>query len=284
MKNILSIDWEDWFHVCEAEHVYPRSQWDGLPSILDEATDRVLDLLDRKGARCTFFMLGYCAERHPELVARIAREGHEIGYHSYGHDLVYQTRPPAFAEDLRHGRRLLQELSGQTVAGFRAPQWSLNHKAEWAVDQLVKAGFAYDSSRAPLPIVGRSSFPETVHALRAGQDGGRLLELPPLVLKSPFCNLPAGGGWGLRTWPQSAIIGKAGRLNALGSPATFFFHPADFVGRRKDSRLPWRKRFVLHFGLRGIERIWETLFDCLQLTSAAEALAELGLEREKVTA
>jgi len=275
MKNCLSIDWEDWFHVCEVEHIYPRRDWDTFPSILEEATDKILELLNDKGVRGTFFMLGYCAARHPKLVRRIANQGHEVACHSFSHQLVYESDPEAFAVDLTRGKKLLEDLSGQAVRGFRAPQWSLNHRAAWAVDQLIAAGFEYDSSRAPLPIVGRSDSPEEVHLLPSANGKGRLVELPPLVFKTPWANLPAGGGWGLRTWPIRAIVGKASRLNAKGSPATFFIHPAEFMGRRRDSRLPWKKRFVLNFGLRRTEEVLDRLFEHLTLAAAADVLDEL---------
>lgn len=273
MKNIMTIDWEDWFHICEVDSLLPRDRWDTFPSILDEATDRMLELLDRHDARATFFVVGYAADRHPDLIRRIAAQGHEIAYHSFDHGLLHEATPTAFGADLRRGKALLEGLCGQTVSGFRAPQWSLNDQCAWAVDVLIREGFHYDSSRAPLPIIGRTGLPQCPHVLRGGSGTGQILELPPLVLSLPGLNVPAGGGWGLRTWPLGAVLRKVRKLNKMGHPATFFFHPVEFVAHRHGPRLPVVKRFVLSFGLRQAERIWEFLFDNIEFTTAAESIA-----------
>ncbi|NDY43510.1 DUF3473 domain-containing protein [Dissulfurirhabdus thermomarina] len=276
MKNVLSIDWEDWFHVCEVDRHLPRQRWDAFPSILDEATDVLLDLLQRRRTRATFFVVGYSAERQPELVRRIAREGHEVAYHGYDHTLVYETAPAAFAGDLAMGRALLGELTGQEIRGFRAPQWSLNQRAPWAVDEIIRAGFRYDSSRAPLPIVGNPAFPRSAHVLEVEEGRGRLVELPPLVLDLPGLPLPAGGGWGLRTWPLAAVVARARAMNRAGSPAVFHFHPVEFVRERPRARLPLVKRFVLRFGLRSTRRAWDYLLDRLEFTTAWDCVQALG--------
>lgn len=274
MRNILSIDYEDWFHICEVEHVLPRSGWDAHRSILDAATDWLLAELARRRAKATFFVVGYCAERHPDLVRRLAAEGHEIAFHTGEHALVHQFDRDAFRRDLRRGKALLRELTGRDVAGFRAPQWSLGLAGDWAVDTLVEEGFAYDSSRVPLPVIGRPDFPETVHTLAHGGGRGSLVEVPPLVLGLPGVTLPAGGGWGLRTLPLSAILAKARRINRAGSPATFFFHPAEFVRHPLPSGLPLAKRLVCAFGLRDTRRAWAYLFDHLELGPMGEAVRD----------
>jgi polysaccharide deacetylase family protein (PEP-CTERM system associated) len=270
-RNIVSIDFEDWFHVCEVEHVLPRSRWDTYRSILDETTDWLLAELARRGTRATFFLVGYSAARNPELVRRVAREGHEIAYHGYDHEMVAPGDPERFRRDLRRGRDLLRGIAGGEVTGFRAPQWSLGRAGPWAVDVLVEEGFAYDSSRVPLPIIGRPGFPERVHTLAHSRGAGRLVEFPPLILRLPGVNVPAGGGWGLRCWPLTAILAKTRRLNRAGIPATFFFHPAEFVSHRFLTKLPLAKRFVLSFAPRPTRRAWDFLFDHLEFGPMGEA-------------
>jgi len=274
MRNIISIDWEDWFHICEVEHLLPRDAWDSYPSILDEATDHILDLLAGHNVRATFFILGYSAARQPELVRRIAAAGHEIAHHSMQHELVYKMSPQAFTADLAEGKALLAELSGGQVQGFRAPQWSINQRCPWAIDALIQAGFTYDSSRAPLPIIGSMAYPETVHKISGVSGSSSLLELPPLVLRIPGLKVPAGGGWGLRIWPLRWIINKVRNLNRKGSPATFFLHPADFVKHRHGLRLPLVKRAVTSYGLRTVGRALEVLLDELEFTAASAVLTD----------
>lgn len=274
MRNVLSIDFEDWFHICEVEHLLPRAGWDAHRSILDAATDWLLAELARRRARATFFVVGYCARRHPDLIRRLAGEGHEIAYHTGEHTLVHRQDPAAFRRDLRQGKALLRELTGRGITGFRAPQWSLGLAGPWAVDALTAEGFAYDSSRAPLPVIGRPEFPETVHFLPQAGGHDRLVEVPPLVLALAGLRLPAGGGWGLRTLPLPAILAKVRRHNRAGSPATFFFHPAEFVPHPTPAGLPLAKRFVCSFGLRDTRRAWDYLFDHLHFGSMGEAVRD----------
>jgi peptidoglycan-N-acetylglucosamine deacetylase len=282
MRNIVSIDFEDWFHVCEVEHLLPRAHWDGYRSILDAATDWLLAELARRRTRATFFVVGYCAKRHPHLIRRLAAEGHEIAYHTADHGLVDCSDAAAFRQDLRRGRAQLQALSGRAVTGFRAPQWSLGRAGNWAVDVLVEEGFAYDSSRVPLPCLGRPEYPEQVHVLKHSTGAGRLVELPPLILKLPLVNVPAGGGWGLRCWPLTAILAKTRRLNRAGAPVTFFFHPAEFITHRFPVTLPLPKRFVCSFALRRTREAWDYLFDHLELGPMDEAAQTWLAARKKV--
>lgn len=272
IRNVVSIDFEDWFHVCEVEDVLPRADWDAYDSVLDAATDWLLAALARRRTLATFFMVGYCAERQPELVRRIAQAGHEIAFHGRDHGLVPDDAA-AFRRELRQGRDLLRRVAGREVAGFRAPQWSLGRVGDWAVDVLVEEGFAFDSSRVPLPCIGRPEFPETIHRLHHSGGRGALTEVPPLVLRLPGLTLPAGGGWGLRCWPLSLVVAKARRLNRAGLPATFFFHPAEFFPHRYPARLPLAKRFVVSFGLRCARTAWEFLFDHLEFGPMGEAVA-----------
>jgi polysaccharide deacetylase family protein (PEP-CTERM system associated) len=277
MQNIISIDWEDWFHICEVEHLFPRDKWDSYPSILDEATDRILELLGAKNTKATFFIVGYSAQRQPELIKRIADEGHEIAHHTMNHDLVYGLTPEIFAEDIREGKKVLEALSGQQIVGFRAPQWSLNHRTPWAADALIEAGYTYDSSMAPLPIIGNMRFPQHAHTVQGKKVEGNLIELPPLVLSFPGLNVPAGGGWGLKIWPLPWIINKVRTLNAAGSPACFFLHPVDFVKHGHGKDLPFVKRAVTSYGIRSTQKSCDFLFAHLELTSIKDALAGLAL-------
>jgi len=275
VKNGITIDWEDWFHICEVDHLLPRHEWDSYPSILPEATKNILAFLAARRIRATFFILGYCARRHPDLVESIARAGHEIAYHTDNHQLLYSHGPQDFQEDLQRGTTLLAELCDRQIHGFRAPQWSLNRKTPWAIDLLIKNNFRYDSSHAPMPIIGDPAFPEVVHGLKGSEGTGSIWEFPPLVLNLAGLKVPAGGGWGLRTWPISLIIRKVRALNRAGSPATFFLHPVDFTGHRYDRSLPLVKRAVLTYGLRRPLRSLTHLMDHLEFTSLSECLERL---------
>lgn len=276
VQNCISIDWEDWFHICEVDHLLPRHEWDSYPSILEEATGKILSFLAAHKTKATFFILGYSARRHPHLVERIAKAGHEIAYHTDNHQLIYDHSRQDFKDDLEMGSELLSEICDRKIKGFRAPQWSVNNKTPWAIDLLIERGFRYDSSHAPMPIIGDPCFPEVAHRLSGAKVKGGLWEFPPMVLNLGGLKVPAGGGWGLRTWPISLILRKVEALNRQGSPATFFLHPVDFIHHRYDRSLPLVKRAVLTYGLRNPIRSLERLMDRLEFTAIAECLEILN--------
>ena len=281
MQNIISIDWEDWFHICEVEHLLPKDKWDSYPSILDEATDKILELLAAKKTKATFFIVGYSAQRQPELIKRIADEGHEIAHHSMQHDLVYNLTPEHFARDVQEGQKLLEEMSGQQIMGFRAPQWSINKRTPWAADVLISAGFAYDSSMAPMPIIGSMDFPQHAHIIKGDKVEGSLVEFPPLTLRFPGINVPGGGGWGLKIWPLRWIFNKVQKLNRAGSPACFFLHPVDFVKHNYGKGLPLVKRAVTSYGIRSTKKICDFLFDRIELCPIKEILPGLAKQNNE---
>jgi polysaccharide deacetylase family protein (PEP-CTERM system associated) len=247
-QNIITVDWEDWFHICEVDHILPQHEWDTYPSILPEATSRLLDFFAAHGITATFFILGYSARRFPHLVRSIAKAGHEIAFHGHDHRLVYGQKPEDFRQDMIQGKEELEGLCKTSVLGFRAPQWSLNERCPWGLEILADAGYIYDASHAPLPIIGYPSYPQGVHTLQTSK--GQLYEFPPMTLNILGLQVPAGGGWGLKTWPMPAIRNKMHKLNRAGTPATFFIHPADVVQHQSPVPLPFIKRVVTQFGFR----------------------------------
>ena len=269
-KNILTVDWEDWFHICEVDDILPRHKWDSYSSILPEATGKMLDFFKKHNITATFFILGYAAERYPEQVRKIAEAGHEIAYHSFDHKLVYEQQQEDFSKDIVLGKGMLEKICNQEVIGFRAPQWSLNKRCPWALKILAESGYKYDSSHAPLPIIGDPAYPEIPHKLQTAR--GELREFPPLVLNFLGLKVPAGGGWGLKTWPLSVIAGKMNRLNNTGAPAVFFVHPVDFVKFTPPVKLPLIKRAVTGYGLRNTVHTLKKLLQNTTFTSIRQAL------------
>jgi len=255
--NLLTVDLEDWFHICEVEHLLPRKDWDRLPSTVVNDTERILTLLEGSGSRATFFVLGYVAERHPELIHLIHQMGHEISYHGWNHELVYRLEPHEFRQILRKGIKQIESLIGKRPVGFRAPQWSINDSSLWALAVLAEEGFVYDSSMAPLRLIGNEAYPRVPH--QVSTPAGSLWELPPLTLKTPLGHYPAAGGWGLRCLPYPILKQSVRGLNRRGIPALFYFHPPEFGCRNSVPGLPHAKEFALH------ARIWGTETQLLRL-------------------
>src|SRR6266850_6845842 len=148
MKNILTVDVEEWFHGNDFD--LPKQRAEAMESRVEMQTDGLLELLESSGAKATFFVLGCVAEKHPDLVRRIHRAGHEVASHGYHHDLVYNLTPVEFERQLRASAVALDAVTGEKVAAFRAPSWSITEKNPWALDVLRSCGLTVDSSIFPL--------------------------------------------------------------------------------------------------------------------------------------
>ena len=205
-------------------------------------TEKLLSLLANHDVRATFFVLGCVAEAVPGLVSRIAAAGHEIASHGYSHRLVTELDPSGFRDELRHTGEILESQSGQKIVGFRAPQWSLSDATPWAFEILHEQGYWYDSSCSPLPIVGNPAGPRTPYKME--MERGSIWEIPPMVTPSLLCNLPTGGGWGLRLFPRRMIHNTIRELNDAGLPAVLFIHPRELDPSGPRLRLGPLKSFV----------------------------------------
>jgi len=224
--NALTIDVEDYYHVSAFETHVPRSRWGDYESRVLRNTHRILALLDDRGVRATFFVLGWVAHRCPGLVQEIHRLGHEIGSHSYWHRLIYQQSPEEFRDDLRQSRDVLEDLIGQAVTAYRAPSFSITKKSWWAVDVLAEEGFKADSSVFPIrhDRYGIPSAPRRLHRIETA--AGALWEFPPSVLRMAGCNVPVCGGGYFRLYPLQWTLWCLSRINArLREPFLFYVHP-----------------------------------------------------------
>ena len=256
MRNCLTVDVEEWFHVCGTEGL-AVDRWDTLLSRVVDTTRDVLDLLDACGVRGTFFVLGWIADRYPGLVDEIVRAGHEVGSHGHLHQRVFELTPESFALDLEAGRAALAAAGVQNVRGYRAPEWSINDRSLWALDALARAGFTFDSSMAPLRIVGDPGYPKQPHA--RSTSCGDVLEFPPLVDRRFGQNMPLGLGWGLRMTAPGRVIRVIEDRNTRGIPVALAVHPWEIDPDPPRVKLPPAKSFAHYFrlgGFRGrLERI-----------------------------
>jgi polysaccharide deacetylase family protein (PEP-CTERM system associated) len=255
--HALTVDLEEWFHICGAEGALHPSNWDALPSRVERTTDVLLEMFDRCGVRATFFVLGYVADRHPALVARVARAGHEIGSHGYGHERVYTLSAEAFSRDLDGSAAALASCGIEAVQLFRAPEWSINDRSLWALDELARRGFRIDSSMAPLRIIGNPAYPRAIH--RRATPHGEILECPPAVGRRLGQNVPFGGGWGLRMARPAAVLRALDKRSAAGQPAILWVHPWEIDDDPPRAPLPAAQRFAHYFRLDGFRQRLETI-------------------------
>ncbi|ADI83083.1 polysaccharide deacetylase family protein [Geobacter sulfurreducens] len=240
--NALTIDVEDWYHVCglPGEPVVSPDTERVVPAV-----GRLLALLAGRGCRATFFLLGSVAERHPGLAPSIAEAGHEIASHGWSHRLVTGLSPEEFRTELRRTGDLLERQTGRRPVGFRAPQWSLcRRRTPWAFPILRDEGYRYDSSLSPLPFVGDRRGPRG--PFRIDTPAGPLVEVPPLVTRTPLGNLPTGGGWGFRFFPLGLIGASVAGLNRRGMPAVLYVHPREVDPEGPRLALPPLRSFVAY--------------------------------------
>lgn len=228
MLNAMTIDVEDYFHANALSRLCPPEAWPGFEQRAEANTHRMLDLLDEHGVKATCFVLGWVAERCPAVVRRIAADGHEVASHGYWHRLIFSQAPDAFREDVRRGKRLLEDLTGGAVHGYRAPSFSVVDRTLWALDVLAEEGFAYDASIFPIrhDTYGIPSAPRHPH--RIARNGHEVFEVPSSTTVLGGTNVPVAGGGYFRLLPYAWARWGIGRVNrGEGKPVVFYIHPWD---------------------------------------------------------
>jgi len=225
MNHHFTVDVEEYFQVSAFESRVSRHRWDKYDSRVALSVARLLDLLSTHGARGTFFILGWIAERHPELVREIAASGHEVASHGWAHRRVTDLSQAGFREAVKRTKRLLEELTGTPVRGYRAPSFSILPGLEWALDILIEEGYQYDSSLFPVwhPGYGYPNGKRDPHWL--DRPVGRLAEIPPTTLKVGRLTVPAAGGAYFRWFPYSLARAAVKDCERRQVPATFYIHP-----------------------------------------------------------
>jgi polysaccharide deacetylase family protein (PEP-CTERM system associated) len=247
VRNALTVDVEEWFHVCGVPALGP-SRWDTLESRVERTTRLLLDTFDRAGARATFFVVGWVAERCPRLVADIAAAGHQVGSHGFLHERAYDLGTARFREDLRASVAALGAITERPTC-YRAPEWSINDRSLWALDVLAAEGFTLDASMAPVALVGNVGYPRAPH--RRETPAGTLVEMPPLVADRFGWVMPLGWGWGLRMSAPRTVLQAIERTNQAGAPAVLTVHPWEIDPDPPRVPLPPRLRFAHYFRLDG---------------------------------
>ena len=287
-RNALTVDVEDYFQVTAFEKVIDPATWDSYPLRVADNTTRILDLFDRFAVKGTFFVLGWVAQREPDLVREIQRRGHEIACHGYGHQLIYRIGPEAFRLDLRRAKALLEDITGEAVHGYRAPSYSITARSLWALDILIEEGFSYDSSIFPImhDIYGIPSAPRFPHDINRASGVIREFPISTVQLRGfrRELRLPVGGGGYLRLLPASWFRRAFRRMNAQGVPAVLYFHPWEIDPGQPRIQAGFRSRFRHYLNLGRMEGRLRSLLSTLPFAPMGEVLAEMPergfLERE----
>lgn len=244
VRNAISVDVEDWLQST----VDPELP---LTDRFFHSTRRVLEAFADRDVKGTFFILGLAAEKAPDLVREIQQGGHEIQSHGYGHRLVYDLTPDEFRRDLERSKKLLEDMTGAEIIGYRAPAFTIDLRNLWALDVLVESGYTYDSSVFPRKMrrYGIDGAPWYPHRLKTPA-GYELHEYPVASWRWHGRTIPMGGGGYFRLFPYSVIRRGVRQINTCGHPATIYMHPYEYDPiefAELDYRVPFMQR--LHQGL-----------------------------------
>ena len=273
MKSIVSVDVEDWFHILGVPSTPPIEQWDALPSTVERNFRSLLDLFDEKDAHVTCFFLGWVARRYPHLVREACDRGHEIASHGFAHRLVFEQTADEFYQDALTARKVLEDIAGQPVFGYRCSGFSVTVDTPWFFDKLVEAGYRYDSSIFPAPRGhgGMASRPDP--HMRLGESGA-LMEFPITVVDVLGRKLCFFGGGYLRLFPWTVIRRMTARVLDEGRPVVFYLHPREIDTDHPRLPMSAARRFKSYVNLKTTEVKLRHILDEFDVTSFDRFIAE----------
>ena len=269
ITNALTIDFEDWYQGLEI----PHTDWDGYEDRIEQAGDKLLSILDEADVKATFFILGYVAEKHPQIVRKIEQAGHEIGTHGYSHTLIYRQSPELYDSEMTRAVGFLQDLTGKPVLGHRAPFFSITKDSLWALETLGRLGIRYDSSIFPVHnyrygIADAPRFPYEIQ-----QNGFTFTEFPISTLKLGSMTVPIAGGAYFRIYPYHLTRQFLKAANRGGKPFTFYLHPWELDPDHPRVEMPRRvARLTHYFNLGATERRFRKLLRDFKFAPMKEVL------------
>lgn len=225
--HAMTVDVEDYFHVSAFCKTISPSQWEQWPSRVEQNTLKLLDLFEESNIKCTFFVLGWVAERNPSLIKQLAEKGHEIASHGYSHQLVYGQTQEVFREETKKSKDILEQIIQRPVLGYRAASYSITRKSLWALDILDELGFEWDSSIFPVhhDNYGVPGSPTEPYQIQLSS-GNKITEFPLTSAKVLGMSIPAAGGGYFRQYPYalSRWLFERASMNQT-RPLIFYLHP-----------------------------------------------------------
>lgn len=270
VTNIMSVDLEDYY--CDL----PFSEWAKYESRVTKNTKMILEMFEKHDVKATFFVLGYIAEKHPDLIKEISELGHEIASHSYAHIDLRKVTKEQFEEDFLKSKNILEKITGKKVEGFRAPFFSINKNNYWVFDILSK-NVTYDSSIFPvktqlygIPNAPRNIYRPSLSNIVNEDNRGNLIEIPMATHRIPFIgNIPIAGGFYLRFFPYWYMKLGIKKMNKEGNPAMLYIHPKDLdPGMPKIKKYNW----YYYYNLKSAVKKFEKLLKDFKFGTAKEVL------------
>lgn len=254
MKNILTVDLEDWYHICGLPEAIRQEDWPSLEARVSGNTEKLLSIFSRHKAKATFFVLGYIAERNRGLIKRISAEGHEIASHGFGHKLLTDMSESEFRQDLLLSKEAIKSVTGVYPKGFRAPSFSITPVTKWAFGILADYGFKYDSSVFPVRRAdgGFKGMPFGISDIDIDATR-KIREFPISIANFMGVKIPFSGGGYLRFLPYFAIKYFFDYANRSNNPVIVYIHPRDIDPGQPRLKMPVLKSIKTYSGLNSCE-------------------------------
>jgi polysaccharide deacetylase family protein (PEP-CTERM system associated) len=279
IKNAMTVDVEDYFHVAALSKSIDRSEWNDMEYRAEANTQRLLDLFDETNIKATFFVLGWVARRSPELIREIHRRGHEVASHGMSHKLVFNQTPEEFASETLEAKALLEDIIGSRVRGYRASTYSITRRSLWALDILHDVGFDYDSSIFPIShdVYGiADAAVEPSHLLTP--KGASIVEFPMSTAPMFGLKLPVSGGGYFRLLPYWLTRAGLSKLNVqLERPFIFYLHPWEIDPQQPRIKTSALSRFRHYTNLDRCESRLRRLIQDFAFTTVEDVLSNLKL-------
>lgn len=255
ITGAMTVDVEDYFQVAAFANKVRRQDWDSFPCRVEQNVDRILAMFEEHGVAATFFTLGWIAERYPRTIQRIVAGGHELASHGYEHEKVHTQAPEAFRRDISQTKKILEDLSGQRVKGYRAASFSIDERSTWAFDILAEECYEYSSSVYPIKH-DHYGMPNASRFAYRPCEQHPLLEVPISTVNLFQRNFPGGGGGYFRLLPYGISRWALRRLAEKDrEPAVFYFHPWEIdPDQPRMDGISLRSRFRHYVNLSSMER------------------------------
>lgn len=276
--HILSFDIEEWF-LSRDDEKFPVQQWDSFDSRVEKNIRVILELLEKHGQKATFFILGWVAEKYPQLIRQIDRAGHEIGYHSYDHKhLINQIANKKFEQDIEKGLELIEGLTGKKVRSYRAPYFSFNSHAKTVVEVLLKHGIQTDSSIKSYS--GTQEYFKTNMPFFFESGGEKLLELPLPRINWPIIKPVFSGSGYFRILPSNVLHYLFKKNNYVMA----YFHPRDFDASAPFSnRLSFSRNLLNRVGVGKTTDKLDAILSAFEFKTVGETFDILSSSEAKIS-
>ena len=273
--NVLSFDLEDWFHILDIPGTKGIDHWSKYEPKIENITHNLLNILQKKNTKATFFVLGWVAEKYPELIKKIYGYGHEIGCHGYGHQLITGLCPSEFSKDLLKARDIIGSIIGCNPISYRGPGFSITVDNEWALETIAECGFKYDSTIYPgnHGHGGHQKFSSAPVTVRFEKSDKTLKEFPVSVTRVFGKQMCFSGGGYLRLLPYFIIKKEFLRFNTHKNPVMVYLHPRDFDPNTPRLKMPFYRAFKCYINLESTKKKFERLLEDFAFT-ALESFCE----------